>query len=89
MHLIFQISSGAHNNIIKVSFVLIIHHDGFQEEFEVSGQNLGVVSIYKYLGATISDEGSKPEDLFRTPQTMGTMAKLKPIIWRDGNISFK
>ena len=64
------------------------HHDGFQEELEVSGQKLGVVSSFKYLGATISDVGSKPEVLSRIAQTMGAMAKLKPI-WNDGNISLK
>ena len=41
---------------------------------------------FKYLGAIISNEGSKPEILFRIAQTTAAFSRLK-IIWRDKNIS--
>ena len=41
---------------------------------------------FKYLGAIISNEGSKPEILARIAQTTAALSRLK-IIWRDKNIS--
>ena len=41
---------------------------------------------FKYLGAIISNEGSKPKILSRTAQTTAALSRLK-IIWRDKNIS--
>ena len=41
---------------------------------------------FKYLGAIISNEGSKPEILSRIAQTTAALSKLK-IIWRVKNIS--
>ena len=41
---------------------------------------------FKYLGAIISNEGSKPEILSRIVQTTAALSRLK-IIWRDKNIS--
>ena len=41
---------------------------------------------FKYLGAVISNEGSKPEILSRIAQTTAALSRLK-IIWRDKNIS--
>ena len=52
----------------------------------VKGQKLGTVTSFKYLGAVVSDDGSKPEVLSRTEQATAALTKLKPI-WRDNNIS--
>ena len=41
---------------------------------------------FKYLGAIISDEGSKPEILSKIAQTTAALSRLK-IIWRHKNIS--
>ena len=41
---------------------------------------------FKYLGAIISNEGSKPEILSRIAKTTAALSRLK-IIWRDKNIS--
>ena len=41
---------------------------------------------FKYLGAIISNEGSKPEILSRIAQTTAALSRMK-IIWRDKNIS--
>ena len=47
---------------------------------------MGTVASFKYLGAGVSDNGSKPEVLSRIAQATTVLTKLKPI-WRDYNIS--
>ena len=41
----------------------------FQREIKIKGQRLEAVENFKYLGAIISNEGSKPGILFRIAQT--------------------
>ena len=60
--------------------------NGIQREIKVKGQKLGTVTSFKYLGAVVSDDGSKPEVLSRIAQASAALTKLKPI-WRDNNIS--
>ena len=60
--------------------------NGIQREIKVKGQKLGTVTSFKYLGAVVSDDGSKPEVLSRIAQATAALTKLKPI-WRDKNIS--
>ena len=60
--------------------------NGIQREIKVNGQKLGTVTSFKYLGAVVSDDGSKPEVLSRIAQATAALTKLKPI-WRDNNIS--
>ena len=60
--------------------------NGIQREIKVKGQVLGTVTSFKYLGAVVSDDGSKPEVLSRIAQATAAFTKLKPI-WRDNNIS--
>ena len=57
-----------------------------QREIKVKGQKLGTVTSFKYLGAVVSDDGSKPEVLSRITQATAALTKLKPI-WRDNNIA--
>ena len=57
-----------------------------QREIKVNGQRLGTVTIFKYLGAIVSDDGSKPEILSRIAQATTALTKLKPI-WRNNSIS--
>ena len=59
---------------------------GIQREIKVKGQKLGTVTSFKYLGAVVSDNGSKPEVLSRITQATAALTKLKPIC-RDNNIS--
>ena len=47
---------------------------------------MGTVTSFKYLGAFVSDDGSKPEAPSRIAQATAAHTKLKPI-WRDNNIS--
>ena len=60
--------------------------NGIQREIQVKGQKLGTVTSFKYLGAVVSDNGSKPEVLSRIAQATAALTKLKPI-WRNNNIS--
>ena len=60
--------------------------NGFQREIKIKGQRLEEVQNFKYLGAIISNEGSKPEILSRIAQTTAAFFRLK-IILRDKNIS--
>ena len=60
--------------------------NGIQREIMVKGQKLGTVTNFKYLGAVVSDDGSKPEVLSRIAQATAALTKVK-YIWRDNNIS--
>ena len=66
--------------------VMTNNPNGFQREIKIKGQRLEEVENFKYLGAIISNEGSKPEILSRIAQTIAALSRLK-IIWRDKNIS--
>ena len=59
--------------------------NGIRREVKVKGQKLGTVTSFKYLGAVVSDEGTKPKVLSRFAQATTALTKLKPI-WRDNNI---
>ena len=56
--------------------------NGIQREINVKEQKPGTVSRFKYLGAVVSDDGSKPSILSRIEQATAALTKLKPI-WRD------
>ena len=60
--------------------------NGFQRKIKIKCQRLEEVENFKYLGAIISNEGSKPEIISRIAQTTAALSRLK-IIWRDKNIS--
>ena len=66
--------------------VMTNNPNGFQREIKIKGQRLEEVENFKYLGAIISNEGSKPEILSRIVQTTAALSRLK-IIWRDKNVS--
>ena len=66
--------------------VMTNNPNGFQREIKIKGQRLEEVENFMYLGAIISNEGSKPEILSRIAQTTAALSRLK-IIWRDKNIS--
>ena len=53
--------------------------NGIQREIKVKGQKLGTVTSFKYLGAVVSADGSKPEVLSRIAQATVALTKLKPI----------
>ena len=60
--------------------------NSIQREIKVKGQKLGTLTSFKYLGAVVSDDGSKLEVLSKIAQATAALTKLKPIR-RDNNIS--
>ena len=60
--------------------------NGIQREIKVKGQTLRTMTSFKYLGAIVSYDGSKPEVHSRIAQATAALTKLKPI-WTDNNIS--
>ena len=55
-------------------------------DITIDNKKLETVRIFKYQGAIVSDEGSKPEVLSRVAQTTAAVTKLK-VIWNDRNIA--
>ena len=66
--------------------VMTNNPNGFQRKIKIKGQRLEEVENFEYLGAIISNEGSRPEILSRIAQTTAAFSRLK-IIWKDKNIS--
>lgn len=66
--------------------VMTNNPNGILGNIEVEGQKLEEVGSFKYLGAIISDEGSKQEILARIAQSTAALTKLKTF-WQDRNIS--
>ena len=66
--------------------VMTNNPNGFQREIKVKGQRLEEVENFLYLGAIISNEGSKPEILSRIAPRTAALSRLK-IVWWDKNIS--
>ena len=66
--------------------VMTNNPNSFRREIKIKGQRLEAVENFKYLGAIISNEGSKHKILSRIAQTAAALSRLK-ISWRDKNIS--
>ena len=49
-----------------------------QREMKAKGQKLDIVTSFKYLGAVVSDDGSKPEILSRIAQLQPCHPYCKP-----------
>ena len=58
---------------------------GINKEIKVNRHNLETATSFKYLGSVITDEGSKPEILFRIAKTTAALTRLKPV-WNDRSI---
>ena len=59
---------------------------GISIDIRINGEKLDGVDSFKYLGAVVTDQGSKPEVLSRIAQTTAALARLKTI-WSDKQIS--
>ena len=60
--------------------------NGISIDIRINGEKLDEVDSFKYLGAVVTDQGSKPEVLSRIAQTTAALAWLKTI-WSDKHIS--
>ena len=56
--------------------------NGIKRVIKVTRQKMGTVTSFKYLGAVVSDDGSKPVVLSRIAQATAALTKLKPILER-------
>ena len=59
---------------------------GISKDIRVNSQTLETVHSFKYLGAIVSNQGSKLEVISRIAQTMAALPKLETI-WKDKNIA--
>ena len=59
---------------------------GINTEIRVNAQKPETVTIFKYLGSVVPNEGSKPEILSRIAQTTAALTRLKAV-WNDWSIS--
>ena len=50
-----------------------------QREIKVKGEKLGIVTSFKYFGAVVSDDGSKPEILSKIAQATAALKNMKSI----------
>ena len=55
---------------VKKTKLITNSANGIHREMKVMGQKLGTVTSFKYLGAVVSDDGSKPEVLSRIAQPL-------------------
>ena len=60
--------------------------NGISTDITIDNKKLETVRSFKYLGAIVSDKGSKPEVLSRIAQTTAVVTKLK-VIWNDKGIA--
>ena len=58
---------------------------GINTEIKVYGQKLETVTSFKHLGSVITDEGTKPEILYKKAQTTAALTWLKSG-WNDRSI---
>ena len=59
--------------------------NGSNTDITRDNKKMEIVRSFNYLGAIVSDEGSKPEVLSRIAQATAAVTKLK-VIWNDKNI---
>ena len=59
----------------EMSKLMTYNTRGINTEIKVNRQKLETVTSFKYLGSGITDEGSKPEILFRIAQTTAALTR--------------
>ena len=64
----------------------VIHAKSIKKDIIVNGTTLEHVNQFTYLGALVTDNGSKPEILSRIAKAHNSLSKLK-VIWDDKSIS--
>ena len=70
----------------KMTHLMTNNTNGISTGITMRNKKLETVRSFKYLGAIVSDEGSKPEALSRIAQTTAAVTKLK-VIWNDKDIA--
>merc|ERR1711963_1001374 len=70
----------------KTKVMTNVHVKDLQTQFRVRDSVLEIVNQFIYLGALVTDNGSRKEILSRMAKAQSALSKLK-IIWNDKNIS--
>ena len=60
--------------------------NGISTDITIDNKKLETVCSFEYLGAMVSDEGSKPEILSRIARATAVVTKLK-VVWNDKNMA--
>ena len=66
--------------------IMTYNTQGISKDITVTSQKLETVYSFKYLGAIVSDQGSKPEVISKTAQTVAALSKLDTR-WKDKYIA--
>ena len=72
----------------KTKVMTNVHVKNLQTEFKVKNSVLQIVDQFIYLGAMVTDNGSKIEILSRMAKAQSALSRLK-IIWNDNHVSVK
>ena len=59
--------------------VMTNNTSGINTKIKVNGQKPETVTSFNYFRSVTTDEGSKPEILFRIAQTTAALTRLKPV----------
>ena len=70
----------------KTKIMTNTHANGLQNEISINGSVLQCVDQFVYLGAIVSDSGSRTEILSRMAKAQSSLSKLK-VVWNDKLIS--
>ena len=70
----------------KTKIMANVHTNGLQSDIQIQGSTLETVSQFVYLGAIVTDNGSKSEILSRIAKARAALSKLKTI-WNDKGIA--
>ena len=76
-----------HGSSAEKTKLMTNNTDGISVDIRVSGEKLDEVDTFKYLGALVRDQDSKPEALSGMALTTAAPSKLKRTIWEGKNTS--
>ena len=80
------VSYGMEISAEKTKIMTNTHTNGLQNEISINGSVLQCVDQFVYLGAIVSDSGSRTEILSRMAKAQSSLSKLK-VVWNDKLIS--
>ena len=76
------VSYGMEISAEKTKIMTNSHANGLQNDISINGSVLQCVDQFVYLGAIVSDSGSRNEILSRMTKAQNSLSKLK-FVWND------
>ena len=85
---LFDVASTAYGMQISAKKTQLMKNNtnSISTDITIDNKKPETVHSFKYLGAIVSDEGSKPEVFYRIAQATAAVTKLK-VTWSDKNIA--